>query len=261
VAVEEPLEIRVEFLRRGRRERRSVSVTMRTPGEDFELAAGFLFSEGFLSSPGQVREISYCRTEGPQEYNVVSVRLWDEVPFDPALLNRNFYTSSSCGVCGKASLEAVERKGCEPVPADTLSLDPSLVLRLPDVLRENQTAFRRTGGLHAAGLFDSGGELRLLREDVGRHNAVDKVVGGAFLDGLLPLGDHVLTVSGRTSFEIMQKAVSAGIPVVVAVGAPSTLAVDMAKRFNMTLVGFARDGGFNIYAGGARILDREDGRE
>lgn len=259
--MEEPLEIRVEFTRQRHREQRSVSVTMRTPGQDFELAAGFLFSEAILSAPDQVREISYCRTEGPQEYNVVSVRLRDDVAFDPGVLTRNFYVSSSCGVCGKASLEAVEGKGCEPLPLGSLRLDPSVVLRLPDLLRKKQTAFRKTGGLHAAGLFTPAGELRVLREDVGRHNAVDKVIGRAFLERWLPLSDYVLTVSGRTSFEIMQKAVGAGIPAVVAVGAPSTLAVDMARRFNMTLVGFARDGGFNAYAGVARILDWEDPRE
>ncbi len=234
---------------------------MRTPGQDFELAAGFLFSEAILSAPDQVREISYCRTEGPQEYNVVSVRLRDEVAFDPDVLSRNFYVSSSCGVCGKASLEAIEGKGCEPLPLGPLRLAPSVVLRLPDLLKKNQTAFRKTGGLHAAGLFSPEGELQLLREDVGRHNAVDKVIGRAFLDGWLPLEDRVLTVSGRTSFEILQKAVGAGIPAVVAVGAPSTLAVAMARRFNQTLIGFARDGGFNIYSGGVRILDWADPRD
>jgi FdhD protein len=235
---------------------RSVSVTMRTPGHDFELAAGFLFAEGILRFRDQVREIAYCSGEEPQEYNLVSVRLREGVGVDPGLLSRNFYTSSSCGVCGKASLEALEIKGCEPL-SGALRLEGDLVARLPEVLRGGQAAFQRTGGIHAAGLFDAGGGLRTLREDVGRHNAVDKVVGHALLEGETPLHERVLVVSGRTSFEIMQKALVAGIPVVVAVGAPSSLAVDMARRFNMTLVGFARGAAFNVYAGGERILDWE----
>jgi FdhD protein len=255
VAVEEPLEIRVEFLAGRTRENPSVSVTMRTPGHDFELAAGFLFSEGILVSPDQVREISYCRSEGPQEYNVLSVRLRDGVSFDPALLTRNFYTSSSCGVCGKASIEAVQVRGCEALPAGTLTMAAEVVDGLPNLLREGQAAFEKTGGLHAAGLFDPRGKLLTLREDVGRHNAVDKVIGHGFLAGTLPLRDRALVVSGRTSFEIIQKALAAGIPMVVAVGAPSSLAVDLARRFNMTLVGFARGGGFNLYTGKERILD------
>lgn len=257
VAVEEPLEIRVETLEAGRRVSRSVSVTMRTPGHDFELAAGFLFGEGILKFRDQVREIAYCSGEEPQEYNLVSVRLREGVGVDPGLLSRNFYTSSSCGVCGKASLEAVEVKGCEPLVSGAFRVEGDLVARLPEVLRGGQAAFQRTGGIHAAGLFDAGGGLRTLREDVGRHNAVDKVVGHALLDGETPLHERVLVVSGRTSFEIMQKALVAGIPVVVAVGAPSSLAVDMARRFNMTLVGFARGAVFNVYAGGERILDWE----
>jgi FdhD protein len=257
VAVEEPLELRVEYARGARRETRNVSVTMRTPGQDFELAAGFLFSEGLLQSRDQLREISYCQTEEPQEYNVVSVRLRDSVPFDADLLTRNFYTTSSCGVCGKASLEAVEIRGCEPLPSGTPVLEAAVMARLPDLLLEGQAGFQRTGGLHAAGLFDATGRLETLREDVGRHNAVDKIVGEAFLAGNLPLDDRVLTVSGRTSFEIMQKALAAGIPVVVAVGAPSSLAVDVARRFNMTLAGFTRGDRFNLYAGWDRVLDWE----
>ena len=255
VAVEEPLEIRVEFLAGASWETRSVSVTMRTPGHDFELAAGFLFSEAILSSREQVREISYCQTEAPQEYNVLSVRLRDNVSFDPTLLTRNFYTSSSCGVCGKASIEAVEVRGCQILPSDTLKMEARLVASLPDLLLEGQSGFKRTGGLHAAGLFDSQGKLEVLREDVGRHNAVDKVVGHGFLEGALLRNDKALVVSGRTSFEIIQKALMAGIPLVVAVGAPSSLAVELARKFNMTLVGFARGRSFNLYAGEERILD------
>lgn len=253
--MEEPLEIRVETVEGGRQRSRSVSVTMRTPGHDFELAAGFLYGESLLRDRDQVREIAYCRPGEPQEYNVVSVRLKEGVSVDPDLLTRNFYTSSSCGVCGKASLEALEIRGGEALPSGTLFAEAALLARLPDLLREGQEAFRRTGGLHAAGIFDAGGGLQALREDVGRHNAVDKVVGHAFLEGGLPVRHGILVVSGRTSFEIMQKAMAAGIPMVVAVGAPSSLAVDMARRFNMTLVGFARASGFNVYAGGERVLD------
>jgi FdhD protein len=255
VAVEEPLEIRVEFNDGAAWETKSVSVTMRTPGHDFELAAGFLFDENILIDRSQVRDISYCRSEGPQEYNVLSVRLRESVSFDPQVLARNFYTSSSCGVCGKASIEAVEVRGCEPIPGGTVSMDARLIDGLPDVLRGSQTAFEKTGGLHAAGVFDSGGNMELLREDVGRHNAVDKVIGHGFLNGLLPWTERVLVVSGRTSFEVIQKALMARFPMVVAVGAPSSLAVDLARRFDLTLVGFARGGGFNIYSGEERVLD------
>ncbi len=255
MAVEEPLEIRVEFRAGGSWETRSVSVTMRTPGHDFELAAGFLFSESILSSREQVREISYCQTDAPQEYNVLSVHLRENVPFDTALLTRNFYTSSSCGVCGKASIEAVEVRGCRLLPSDTLAMEAQLLAGLPDLLLEGQAGFQRTGGLHAAGLFDSQGSLEVLREDVGRHNAVDKVVGHGFLEGTLSGHDKALVVSGRTSFEIIQKALMAGIPMVVAVGAPSSLAVELARKFNMTLIGFARGRGLNVYAGAERVLD------
>jgi len=254
------MEIRVETTVDGQVSTRSVSVTMRTPGQDFELAAGFLFSEGILAGREDLREITYCQSGEAQQYNVVTVRFREGLGLDPELLTRNFYTSSSCGVCGKGSLEAVEVRGCRPLPADTLVLDPSLIPRLPELLLDGQNAFKRSGGLHAAGLFDARGTAVALREDVGRHNAVDKVVGRALLEGEIPLRDRVLVVSGRTSFEILQKAVAAGIPAVVAVGAPSTLAVELARRFNVTLVGFARDRRFNLYAGGARVGDwRGDG--
>ena len=253
VAVEEPLEIRVEFTRNGARETSAVSVTMRTPGNDFELAAGFLYGEGLVRRREEVTEISYCQTDEPQAYNIVVVKLRPEAFFDPGALSRNFYMSSSCGVCGKASLEAVEVRGCEQIPDEGLSLDPSILSGLPEKLRAHQGLFDRTGGIHAAGRFDEAGELVSVREDVGRHNAVDKVVGEAFLAGELPLGRTILAVSGRTSFEIMQKALAAGIPLVVAVGAPSSLAVDLAKRFNMSLLGFTRSDGFNVYAGAERI--------
>ena len=261
VAVEEPMEIRVETSMDGRISTRSVSVTMRTPGHDFELAAGFLFSEGILGRREDIREITYCQTAGLQEYNVVTVRFREGLALDPDLINRNFYTSSSCGVCGKGSLEAVQVRGCQAIPDGTLSVEARILPALPELLLEGQKGFRRTGGLHAAGLFDSLGEMEALREDVGRHNAVDKIVGHALLEERVPLRDRILVVSGRTSFEILQKAVAAGIPAVVAVGAPSTLAVELARRFNVTLVGFARGQRFNLYAGGARVRDWEGERE
>ncbi len=250
MAVEEPLEIRIAT---AAGEEHQVAVTMRTPGNDFDLTAGFLFSEGLLAHRSDVADLRYCVDVETQEYNVVTVQLSETARFDPAELTRNFYTTSSCGVCGKASLEAIEIRGCAPIPAEGPTVTGEIVRSLPEALRSSQPVFDRTGGLHAAGLFDVSGELQLLREDVGRHNALDKVIGERFLNGGLPLGDVVLAVSGRTSFEIMQKALAAGIPIVVAVGAPSSLAVDVAKEFGMTLAGFAKPTGFNVYTGRHRI--------
>jgi len=267
VAVEEPMEIRVSWREEGHPVTVPVAVTMRTPGDDFELAAGFLFTEGVVTDRTAVAELTYCRGDAgdPQEYNIVEVRLREGARIDPDRLTRNFYTSSSCGVCGKASLEAVEVRGCAPIPEGDARLAARHVPSLPEALRAAQDVFERTGGLHAAGLFPmtaegEGGraspdapEPTLVREDVGRHNAVDKVIGRSFLDGDLPLAGRVIVVSGRASFEILQKAVAAGIPALVAVGAPSSLAVDMAERFGVTLIGFARGGSFNVYAGASRI--------
>ncbi|WP_419943301.1 formate dehydrogenase accessory sulfurtransferase FdhD [Candidatus Palauibacter sp.] len=250
VAVEEPLEIRIAT---AAGEEHQVAVTMRTPGDDFDLTAGFLFSEGLLAHRSDVADLRYCVEVETQEYNIVTVQLSETGRFDPAELTRNFYTTSSCGVCGKASLEAIEIRGCAPIPAEGPTVTGEIVRSLPEALRSSQPVFDRTGGLHAAGLFHVSGELQLLREDVGRHNALDKVIGERFLNGGLPLGDAVLAVSGRTSFEIMQKALAAGIPIVVAVGAPSSLAVDVAKEFGLTLVGFAKPTGFNVYTGRHRI--------
>lgn len=253
VAVEEPLEIRISWgAPGGPRASEAVAVTMRTPGDDFELVAGFLHGEGILSRPDLLDELTYCRGAEPQHLNVVEARLRAGVPFDPERLRRNFYTSSSCGVCGKASLESVQAMGCAILPEGPV-VDASLLPGLPDVLAEGQGTFQRTGGLHAAGLFDREGRLLLCREDVGRHNAVDKAVGHLLLRGALPARDRVLVVSGRASFEIVQKTVAAGIGVLVSVGAPSSLAVELAERFNLTLVGFAREGGCNVYAGRARV--------
>lgn len=255
LVVEEPLEIRVSWVEGedGRRRTEPLAVTMRTPGEDFELVAGFLHGEGIVTRPDDILELTYCRSgQGEQEYNTVEARLRAGVTFDLDALRRNFYATSSCGVCGKASLDAVGSMGCSTLPPGP-TFEASLLPTLPDRLRLRQDAFDRTGGLHAAGLFAPTGACLGVREDVGRHNAVDKVLGEAFLARKLPASQALLVVSGRASFELVQKAVMAGVPALVAVGAPSTLAVDLAKRFGQTLVGFARDGGFNVYTGEERV--------
>ncbi len=251
VATEEPLEVRL----RAGGESRTVAITMRTPGHDFELAAGFLHNEGVLGDLAALRGITYClagEVDEEQRYNIVNVDL--ATPGLPPLdgLERHFTTTSACGVCGKASLEALRLRGLRPlVPAWTLPAQT--LLALPERLRNAQRLFERTGGLHAAGLFDREGRLTLAREDVGRHNAVDKLVGWAFLNGRLPLADSLLMVSGRTSFEIVQKALSAGVPLVCAISAPSSLAVDLAREYGVTLVGFLRENRFNAYAHESRL--------
>ncbi len=253
LATEEPLEIRVAA-RGGSAAAVPVAVTMRTPGADFDLAAGFLHSEGLFASSGQIREIRYCVAErgGEQRYNTVSVLLASGTPFDPQRLQRNFYTTSSCGVCGKASIDAVLELGCPPVTGE-VSVAPEILLSLPPKLRAAQSVFERTGGLHAAGLFTPEGELLRVREDVGRHNALDKVVGAALLAGELPLGRCIVLVSGRLSFELVQKAARAGVALLAGVSAPSSLAVDFARDTGITLVGFLRGSRFNVYAGAERI--------
>jgi FdhD protein len=254
VATEEPLEIRVICEGRGDGQRHSVAVTMRTPGNDFELAAGFLFTEGVVSEPGAISRIAYCTDPGEaQRYNIVNVYLRPGVAFDVERLSRHVFTSSSCGICGKASLEAVQVI-CPRRPERTLPVTGEYILRLPEALRKAQAIFERTGGLHATALFSASGPIELLREDVGRHNAMDKVVGAALLKGQMPLANSVALVSGRTSFEVVQKALMAGIPILAAVGAPSSLAVDLAREYDMTLIGFLRDGRFNVYAGRQRIV-------
>jgi FdhD protein len=225
LAVEEPLQIRAGT--------HNLAVTMRTPGNDAELAAGFLFTEGLVRRAGDIEDIKCSR-------NTAVVTLAEGLNIDLERTERNFYMTSSCGVCGKASIEALENAGCTILPGG-----------VPKV--ESPAVFNRTGGLHASGLFSAQGSLVLLREDVGRHNAVDKLIGRALLDGRLPLHDYVLMVSGRASFELVQKAVMAGIPVMAAVGAPSSLAVKTALRFGMTLIGFLRDDRFNLYSGAGRI--------
>jgi FdhD protein len=249
LATEEPLEIRVEGPGQGQR---SVAVTMRTPGGDFELAVGFLFTEGLIA-PTDVNRVAYCDNlpGEDQRYNVVSVTL--DHPFDVDRLKRNFYATSSCGVCGKAALDDIEVR-CAPV-ATGARVQADMLLGLPHKLRAAQKVFDRTGGLHAAGLFTADGDLVSVREDVGRHNAVDKVVGEQVLAGHVPLAEHVLQVSGRLSFEIVQKAAVAGIPIVSAVSAPSSLAVDAGERFGITLVGFVRDDRLNVYTHPERVGD------
>jgi FdhD protein len=250
LATEEPLEIRLSAPDGGRK---TVAITMRTPGHDFELAAGFLSGEGLVGA-GEIASIAYCTDEDlPPEarYNTVTVRLHVPIPDLPAL-DRHFLTSSACGVCGSAGLDALHDR-CKPIPKGHLELTPGILYGLPPALRQAQGVFGKTGGLHAAGLFSATGLLVAVREDVGRHNAVDKLVGWAALSERLPLSEHVLMVSGRASYEIMQKALAAGIPAVCAVSAPSSLAVDLAREFGMTLVGFLRGERCNVYAGQERI--------
>ena len=251
LATEEPMEIRL--LSGGARQ--TVAVTMRTPGADFELAAGFLYGEGIVKTPEDIAKISYCvdsDLDAEQQYNIVNVELRGGHEYDLRPLERHFYTSSACGVCGKASLEQLELRGCPIVPPGP-EVSAQTVYSLPGKLREAQGLFDATGGLHAAALFDAKGELLTLREDVGRHNATDKLVGWALLEGRLPLADHVVLVSGRSSFEILQKCLTAGVPIVCAISAPSSLAVDVARQFGITLVGFLRGGKFNVYAGFERV--------
>ena len=251
LATEEPMEIRV--ISGGTRH--TVAVTMRTPGADFELAAGFLYGEGIVSSPEDIKRISYCvdpDVDAEQQYNIVNVELRGGLDYDLRPLERHFYTSSACGVCGKASLEQLELRGCPVIPPGP-TMSPQKIYSLPHKLRESQGLFEATGGLHAAALFDAEGDLVVLREDVGRHNATDKLVGWALLEGRLPLKDHAVMVSGRSGFEILQKCLAAGVPIVCAISAPSSLAVDVARRFNITLVGFLRGNRFNVYSAPERV--------
>lgn len=248
LAVEEPLEIALEYGRIGYREQRVVSVTMRTPGNDEELAIGFLFTEGIIRSPAEVIKTIVQAAE-----NKVLVQLAENV--QPTLQNtqRNFYMSSSCGVCGKASIEAINTVTVFHREPDVLKVDKQVLFGLSAELMKYQAVFNLTGGLHASALFRHDGKLLIVKEDVGRHNALDKVIGTCFLENNLPLSSSILFLSGRASFELIQKAVMAGILVVAAIGAPSSLAVEMAEKSGITLVGFLRSGSFNIYAGVQRV--------
>ncbi|HEY5312677.1 MAG TPA: formate dehydrogenase accessory sulfurtransferase FdhD [Pirellulales bacterium] len=256
LAVEEPLEIRLVFRRDGRRQQKSISITMRTPGADFELACGFLLTEGIIRGPADVAGVRHCGPPvGPLKLrNVVRVELGPEVPVDFERLERHFYTSSSCGVCGKTSIAALTVAGVTPLAAGEPRVPAEIFHRLPDELRRSQDVFDQTGGLHAAALFETDGRLVALREDVGRHNAVDKLIGSELLAGRLPLERQILLVSGRASFELVQKALVARIPIMAAVGAPSSLAVELAAQYGLTLLGFLRSGRFNLYCGGERVI-------
>jgi FdhD protein len=255
LATEEPLEIRLV----SGNSTRSVAVTMRTPGNDFELAAGFLLSEGVVRRRDEIAGISYCidpAVDAQQRYNIVNVQLASDA--FPALerLERHFTMSSACGVCGKATIEALQTRA-EPID-DSIRLSPAFIASLPEKMRAAQRVFASTGGLHAAALFDSNGTLMVLREDVGRHNALDKILGWALLENKLPLRSCVLLVSGRASYELVQKAIVGRIPVLCAVSAPSSLAVDLAREFGMTLVGFVRGTRANIYAGSERMESKNE---
>lgn len=247
LATEEPFEIRLN----AEGQEIKATITMRTPGNDFELAVGFLYAESVLAGKDDFYAVRYCQPQNEQQYNVVTVDLSGSMP-DTATLDRNFYSNSGCGVCGKASLDQLAITGVPPLgEGPKLSLE--LILSLPERLKKGQKLFAKTGGVHAAGLFDAEGKLLAVREDVGRHNALDKLVGWALLQDRLPLTDHMILVSGRASYELVQKALRAGAGVLCAVSAPSSLAVDLAARFGMTLVGFLRDESFNVYTGEQRV--------
>ncbi len=256
IAVEEPLEIRIEYGPATGRKIKNVSVTMRTPGNDFELATGFLFTEGIIKRAEDIIAIEYvfmlCSED---KENILLVKLQEDVVLDLQTIDRNFYTSSSCGVCGKASIEAITTTISRVVSDDTIEITSSFLQSLPRILRDNQKIFETTGGLHASAIFDTEGQILIAREDVGRHNALDKLIGAALPLDMLPLNTSVLMLSGRMSFELIQKAAMAGLQLVVAIGAPSSLAIELAKEFDITLVGFLRREQFNIYSGEHRVKD------
>ncbi len=255
VATEEPFEIRLGYSRSdGSRAEEPVSVTMRTPGHDHDLAVGFLFTEGIIRARGDVQSVvARGQPAADGSSNVVRVELTPGVTVDSKRLERNFYMTSSCGVCGKASIDAVAVQGHYDVAAMDFHIGGAALGRLPDALKARQSVFEQTGGLHASGLFDSAGSIVASREDVGRHNALDKLIGHELLQGKVPLRNNGIIVSGRASFELMQKAKMAGVPVVAAVGAPSSLAVELAREFGITLVGFLKADRFNVYSRPDRI--------
>ncbi|MBK8560713.1 MAG: formate dehydrogenase accessory sulfurtransferase FdhD [Dehalococcoidia bacterium] len=257
LAIEEPLEIRISHVEGGRRKKTPLSITMRTPGQDFALAAGFLFGEGLVSRRDDIEEIDYCRDvpSDAERCNTVLVTLRPGLEVNLENQKRNFTTTSACGVCGKASLAALAMDGCQALPVST-KISAATVMGLPEALRAAQRGFDSTGGVHAAGLFTPGGDLLALGEDVGRHNAFDKLVGERFLAGEAPAFERTaILLSGRASYELLQKAVRARIPIVASVGAPSSLAVHIAQAFSITLAGFLKPGGFNVYSGRSRIRD------
>jgi FdhD protein len=252
VAIEEPLEIRLGYGATDNRQQRNLSVTMRTPGHDNELALGFLLTEGIIRSYDEIESVKYCESARHEEKNnVVRAELKPNVSIDFEKLQRHFYTSSSCGVCGKSSIDSV-KVSCMSV-SDEIKVKASLIQSLPALLRKSQEVFEHTGGLHASALFDSEGTLLMLREDVGRHNAFDKIIGAALLKNEIPLSSRILLLSGRASFELIQKAAIAGIPIVAAIGAPSSLAVSLADELGITLLGFVKEQSFNVYTHAGRI--------
>ncbi len=255
VAVEEPLEIRLGYGKPKSRAQKTISVTMRTPGNDMELALGFLYTEGIITSIEEIDSIKHCADVGKEmeKENVVRAELKPGISLDFEKLDRHFYTNSSCGVCGKTSIESIYALNCSARNDKTPQVSASLIAKLADSLDSKQLIFKHTGGLHAVELYDLKSESILVREDIGRHNAFDKVVGAALQDALLPLDDYLVILSGRASFELVQKAIVAGIPIIAAVGAPSSLAVETAKNFGLTLIGFLRNKRFNIYCGDYRI--------
>jgi len=267
IAVEEPLEIRIGYGLAELRQQKNISITMRTPGNDFELALGFLFTEGIIKSKEDITLIKYCTEANTIENkeNIVRAELKENIEIEFKKLERNFYTTSSCGVCGKASIDAI--KTVCPIPSNTqlITVGSNIILSLPQQLKKKQHVFEYTGGIHASALFDLNGNLLLLREDVGRHNALDKLIGAALglfspnshrntLELTIPLDNHILLLSGRVSFELIQKAAMAGIRIVCAIGAPSSLAIETAKEFGITLIGFLRDSRFNIYTNHERVI-------
>ena len=255
LAVEEPLEIRLGFGPVTDRQQRPVSVTMRTPGHDEELAMGFLFTEGIIQKPTDIVSCRHCVQDAHKEGNVLRVELHPDVVVDWSRLERNTFTSSSCGLCGKATIDAVMALTPGPIVGD-FSVDPAILHALPDRVRQVQRAFAHTGGIHASALFDANGKLLIVREDIGRHNALDKLIGAAFWQNWLPLGQFGIFLSGRIGVELVQKSWLAGVPMLAAVGAPSSLAVQMAKEAQMTLAGFVRDSRFNLYSEPERILSQ-----
>lgn len=249
LATEEPLEIRLSPTNK------TLAVTMRTPGADFELVAGFLYSEGIINNKSDIVKMGYCvdpNIDGEQRQNIVNVTLKTELNLNLKSLERHFFINSSCGVCGKASIESLEKKGCQ-ILTDNWQIKANIIYNLPEQLKTAQSVFNQTGGLHAAALFNPEGTLLKLREDVGRHNALDKLIGSGVLADELPLNQGIVLVSGRTSFEIIQKCLMARIPVICAISAPSSLAVSLAQVFNITLIGFLRGQRFNVYSGLSRL--------
>ena len=258
LAIEEPLEIRLEYWSKGEFLQKSVSITMRSPGNDFELATGFLFTEGIIQRFDDIKEIRHCgpTVEGQDHQNIIRIELQPNVEPNTTTMERNFYTTSSCGVCGKTSIEALRVNnpfGLEIRNHIDNAFRREVLLALPDHMMSSQQVFQKTGGSHASGLFDMEGHLLCVREDVGRHNALDKLMGWALMNQSIPLYDHMVLVSGRASFELMQKASIGGISLLAAVGAPSSLAVQFAKEFDMTLVGFLNSQGFSVYHDPGRI--------